>query len=44
MPWGTYAVICDRRGAEIMVDATGMAQLILTWRFVEQLEYLLIVK
>ena len=40
---GTYAVICDRRGGD-HVDATGMAQLILTWRFVEQLEYLLIGK
>jgi phosphoribulokinase len=40
---GTYAVICDRRGGD-HVDATGMAQLILTWRFVEHLEYLLVGK
>jgi phosphoribulokinase len=36
---GTYAVISDRRREH--VNAIGLAQLILTWRCVEKLEYLL---
>ncbi len=36
---GTYAVISDRR--QEYVNAIGVAQLILTWRCVEKLEYLL---
>ncbi|MDM7934695.1 MAG: phosphoribulokinase [Methanothrix sp.] len=36
---GTYAVISDRR--QEYVNAIGVAQLILTWRCLERLEYLL---
>ncbi len=36
---GTYAIISDRR--QEYVNAIGMAQLILTWRCVEKLDYLL---
>jgi phosphoribulokinase len=36
---GTYAIISDRR--QEYVNAIGMAQLILTWRCVEKLDYLI---